>query len=608
MKKYIVYISILVLLLLSPLKTLTNSATSDISKKIIVLGNQPECVCAAVTAKKLGYDVTLLTNSTKLGGLLTEGMLTALDINYDNNKKVLHKGFFKEFMDNCSNGYNIDLRLAQVFFQDIVKKYDIQCIFNVSDYIPIVNYKNDVVGVTIIKNGVKKDLFADFIIDGSDEAVFTRKLGVNYRKGRCEFGLPDIYAAATLIFSVKGADWNRITEYLQNDNNPETGYNHNAAWGFNQMYHYQTQSEWVQMRGLNLSRQNDGSIIINGLLVYGVDPTNPESVKQAYTRAKQELPYIINYLNKKITGFEQAVLDQVASKLYIREGIRIVGEDTLTGNDIYDHTHFPNWIAYGSYPMDLQSAYKGDFGNALSTRSLYNIPLGTMIPQNINHLLVIGRSASFDILAHGSARTIPVLIAMSEGGMYAVDYALRNNISLSELNQSPDHLSKVQAKVQKLYDENSLELPSDSLNTQWYYPYLYSLRSKGFYSTGYRRYSLDESSNTKRTILTTISLVISHSPIFISDEARQYVHTIKKQPSEQEICKLISLILKKDYNSFKDLYEDHVIDDMVYKHLTEDKTLTHAHIYALFERVVDKMSPYKGTYYYKSERTVKYVP
>lgn len=609
MKKYIIFITMILLpyiyYLNAPLKTST--ASIEKSKKIIVLGSQPECIAAAVTASRLDYDVILLTSSEKLGGLLVEGMLTAIDLNYDNNKNILHKGFFKEFMDNCSNGYNIDLDLAEAYFNNIVDKYNIQCIYNVSDYIPIVNQKNRVVGVTMITNGSAKDLFADFIVDGTDEAYFTRKLGVSYRKGRSELGLPDVYAAATLVFSVKGANWSEITDYLNHDNNPESGHNKNSAWGFNTMYQYKSLSQYIQMRGLNLSKQNNGSIIINGLLIYGVDPTNPESITKSYNIAKQELPNIINYLRKNIAGFGHCTLDKVATKLYIREGIRIVGEDTLTGNDIYDHTRFPNWIAYGSYPMDLQSAYKGDYGNALGTRSLYSIPLGVMIPQNVNNLLVIGRSASFDILAHGSTRTIPVLIAMSEGGMYAVNYSLKNNISLAQLNRSMNDLKKLQLDVKEVYEMHSLHLPTNRLNMQWYYPYLYSIRSKGFYTTGYRPYNLDEASNTKRTISSTISLVVSHSPIVISDEIKEYIHSLKKEPSETEICTLISLMLKKEYNSFRDLRNDNIIDDIVYTHLLEDKILTHAHIYALLDCVITKMSPYKGTYFYKSKESVKFV-
>ena len=510
-------------------------------------------------------------------------------------------------MDYCSDVYNIDLHLVETYIKNIVTQYDIECIYNVSDLIPIVNHKNDVVGVTITKNATQTDLYADFIVDGTDEASFTRKLGINYRKGRSEFGLPDVYAAASLIFSVKGADWNKITHYLENDNNPESNHNKNSAWGFNELYQYKSHSKYIQMRGLNLSRQNNGSIIINGLLVYGVDPINPLSINQSHTIAKQELPHIIHYLKQNIVGFEHCTLDKVASKLYIREGVRIIGEDTLTGNDIYEHTNFPNYIAYGSYPIDLQSSYKGDYGNALSGKSLYSIPLGVMIPQNINNLLVIGRSASFDILAHGSARTIPVLIAMSEGGMYAVDYCLKNSISLSKLNRSPQHLKALHIDIQKLYAIDRSHLSSNSLNTQWYYPYLYSLRSKGFYTTGYRPYSINESTNTKRSITSTLSLVESHSPIALSNDVKEYLHSLKKEPSEGEICKLISLMLKKECISFKNLYDEKIIDTVVYKNLLDTKALTHAHVYALLDSAIMQMCPYKGTYFFKSERTVKYV-
>ncbi|EPZ60382.1 FAD dependent oxidoreductase family protein [[Clostridium] sordellii ATCC 9714] len=84
-------------------KMITQSEENK-NKSIIVLGSEPESITAAVTAARLGYHVDMITQDNNLGGLFTEGMLTALDLNYVNGDEILHEGFFTEFYNSASNG------------------------------------------------------------------------------------------------------------------------------------------------------------------------------------------------------------------------------------------------------------------------------------------------------------------------------------------------------------------------------------------------------------------------------------------------------------------------------------------------------------------------
>ncbi|WP_069997718.1 FAD-dependent oxidoreductase [Cellulosilyticum sp. I15G10I2] len=568
------------------------------SDKIIIIGSEPECITAAVTASKLGYDVTLITESSRLGGLFIEGMLTALDINFNENNKVLHSGFFEDFLKACSNGYNIDFKLTEAFFYQVIKDYHINVIYNAKNLAPIVS-QDQLVGVNYTLGNTVQKLYGTFIVDGSSEASFSRKLGIPYKKGRSEFGEPHTSAAATLIFSVKNADWNQIISYLDNDDDIRTGFKRNAAWGFNIMYQCPTSHDRLQMRGLNLSRQNDNSIVVNALLIFDVDPSHKKDVDEAYLLAKKELPEIIKYLSKHCPGFEKASLDKIADKLYIREGVRIVGEDTLSSNDVFEHTDFPNTIAYGSYPMDLQASKKGEYGNALCGKCLYSLPLGCMIPKGIQNLLVIGRSASFDIMAHGSARTIPVLMSMAENGIVAIDYSLRNHISMSKLNKSYKDLALFYKYIYNFNGFKRLELPKSTLNESWYYPYIHDLRSKGFFSLGYTFYDLDSRQHTKKTINNTLTLLGSYSSYTISNECKAFIHNLNDNIKTQDLCKLASYLLNDNFNSLEDLRDKKIIDEIIYTHIANAQFLSHGEIFAILDVIIKKVNPYIPLIIYK---------
>lgn len=559
-------------------------SVASAKKTIVIIGSEPECITAAVTASKLGYHVTLITEDSSLGGLFTEGMLTALDINYDHDNQVLHKGFFEEFLTGCSNGYNLDLEQTKAFFKQVIDTYDIHTIFDVENIKPILK-SDQVAGVEYLQGQELKKTYADFVVDGSSEALFTRKLGVPYKKGRSEFGKPDSCAAATLIFSVQNADWNHIISYLESDDNPHSGYRRNAAWGFSNMYQCPTTHEKLQMRGLNLSRQNDGSIIINAFLIFDVDATQKETLKAARSLAKNELPFIMSYLTKNCPGFENAVLGKVANKLYIREGVRIVGEDTLDGCAVFEHADYPNTIAYGSYPIDLQATRKGEYGNALCGKCLYSIPLGCMLPKGIKNLLVIGRSSSFDIIAHGSARTVPVLMSMAENAVVAMDYSLKNYISIQELNEDPKKLASFYEYLNHFNGFSKIPMPSDMDTLKWYYPYIRDLRSKGYFGTGYASHEIENTENTKKSVTVTLSLFASYSAYVVPENCKKYIHQLSKNITAEELCKILSYMLEDNFNTLEDLYNKNIIDQITYTYTNHGKKLSHADIYAIFDCV-----------------------
>ena len=569
---------------------------SNNGKSIVVLGSEPEAITGAVTARKLGYDVTLVTSSNVLGGLFVDGMLTAIDLNYDENNNILHHGFFQEFYQAAGNGMNIDLELTKAFFEDSINKYNINVIYNATNFTPIVDStaKQKVTGVQYTKDGAVTTLDADFVLDGSSEASFTRKLGVPYRKGRSELAQEDIHAAATLVFSVKDVDWKKVSHYLQNDDNPNSGANGNAAWGYSSMYDYPPTNDGVQMRGLNLSRQNDGSVVLNALLVFDVDPISPESQAAAHALSEKELPHIVSYMNKTLVGFETAKLDKVAPSLYIREGVRMVGENTLTGVHVLNHASFHNTIAYGSYPIDLQSAYKGGYGNALTHTSLYSIPLGTMIPKGIENVLLLGRSASFDIVAHGSARTVPVLMSMAEGGVFAIDYSLRHNIPLMDVNNSYEHIGKIQSTMAKKVGFKSLKMPTSALEGKWYAPYIDNLMNNAWFSTGYQGIDYDDAKNTRKAIQNTNSLYIQHSPNEVPLEARQQIAALPEQVSTKDLLTVASLMLDKTYTTLEGLKTDGVIDALTYTKIKEASVLTKAHVYAFLDGLLTKANAFSA--------------
>ena len=559
----------------------------DKGKNIIVLGSEPEAITAAVTAARLGYTVDMITESEQLGGLFTEGMLTALDLNYVNSGKILHEGFFTEFYKAAGNGYNLDLIKTQEFFDQVVKHKNINLVKGVTNITPIVSKENKykAIGVSYKKDGKTTTVNGEYIFDGSYEAEYTRKMGAEYRTGRSEFGLPDQYAAAGVMFSVENTNWKEISKALKNDNDPNTGAIGSAAWGFYQMHNYKPQNDLFKMRPLNISRQDDGSIILNALLVFKVDPLNKDSYSNVIELAKEEVPHIVEYMKKNLSGFENATLGKIADKLYIREGVRIVGDYTLNGYDIIAHSAFKDAVGFGSYPSDLHTPDKDIYSNIMNGNSVYEIPLSTMLPKNIDNVVVLGRCASLDIVAHGSARTVPVLMSMAQGAVHAVDYALTNNLTLREVRDN--HMNDVHEEMKNLGKMKFPNMPENPYKGHYAESAIKHLRIRGLLGSKYKdSMPLDEQA-TKSQITAIVNLIKEHSTIEMSKGQLDYINSLKDKISIKDFIKLASVLFNKNMSTLKDLKNEGILTEKVYNIIKKDGYITNAQIYILFSKYVD---------------------
>jgi hypothetical protein len=205
-----------------------------------------------------------------------------------------------------------------------------------------------------------------------------------------------------------------------------------------------TNKERVRMRGLNIGRQNDDTILINALQIMGVDPLNPSEMKEAYEIGKKEIPHVVDYMKRNFKEFAQVELTDIAPELYVRESRHMVGEYRLKMTDVLDNRDFWDRIAFGSYNVDIQSTSFSDRGSIMVNPIQYTVPFRSIVPQRIDGILVVGRSASFDSLPHGSARVIPVGMATGQAAGAAAKIAIDKKMTFRQISSSKDDIQHLQ--------------------------------------------------------------------------------------------------------------------------------------------------------------------
>ena len=161
-------------------------------------------------------------------------------------------------------------------------------------------------------------------------------------------------------------------------------------------------------------------------------------------------------------------------------------DDVLESRDQWDK------IAIGGYPVDVQPTASQTYGTVIGNPDRYAVPFRSLVPLEIENLLVVGRSASYTSLAAGSARVIPLGMACGEAAGVAAGYAIEHNMTVRELAYNEHGIAQVQQQLKQqgayLKDFN---IHPDFMN-HWAYDGVKVLRSLGLLDGGYNNdYKLD---------------------------------------------------------------------------------------------------------------------
>jgi hypothetical protein len=506
---------------------------------VIVVGTDPEGVAAAVSSARNGLKTLLVDGRNRqiIGGLMTLGWLNSLDHNYSPDRriipgqppKLLNAGIFEEWYKK-TEGDSFDVVTAANAFRELVMAEPlIDLHLMAKDIQPIVKTINPdsvlVEGITLTKaNGQVQQIHAKAVIDATQDGDIAAASGVPYTYGREDLGDKNAKMAVTLVFRLKNVTedvWSQVIKRLEGDNDPNTGANARSAWGYVEMQKYPAvNKERLRMRGLNIGRQNDDTMLINALQIFGVDPLNPKSLEEAFQIAKEELPHVLAHMKELYPEFAALELDATAPELYVRESRHMMGEYRLTMVDVLDNRDHWDRIAYGSYPVDIQRISPTDNGAVMSEPLQYGIPFRSIVPLKADGLLVVGRAASFESLPHGSARVIPVGMATAQAAGAAAKLAIDGKMTFRDMAESKEDI----ARLQETLTAQGMDLKPYKGEPPYYakhksYSGLKAAVSMALITGGYgnKGFALDDPSNAKRMVNHLLGIRKVHASFFSGD-------------------------------------------------------------------------------------------
>jgi hypothetical protein len=155
---------------------------------------------------------------------------------------------------------------------------------------------------------------------------------------------------------------------------------------------------------------HEGEVNVWGGSLRGIDGTNAEDLTKAEITTREEAWKLVTFLRREVPGFKSARIEYTATQVGVRETRRILGEYTLTLEDIKSKKSFEDVVA---------KPY---------LHSTIAVPYRCLVPKEIDNLLVAGRCISVSSDALPPLRTIPACISTGQAAGTAAALSVFNNI------------------------------------------------------------------------------------------------------------------------------------------------------------------------------------
>ncbi|HVU07878.1 MAG TPA: FAD-dependent oxidoreductase [Verrucomicrobiae bacterium] len=149
----------------------------------------------------------------------------------------------------------------------------------------------------------------------------------------------------------------------------------------------------------------------------------PDSVTVKFTGRPEQVPLVIGFLRRNVSGFENCLTPLEKFTPAPRAGRMIIGEYILTGADVLAGRKFPDAVARGCWPVEQWNSRGEVKLRYLPPNEFYEIPARSLRAVKIKNLFMAGKTISADTDAIASARVMGCCLATGvAAGQCAVNY------------------------------------------------------------------------------------------------------------------------------------------------------------------------------------------
>ncbi len=413
---------------------------------LVVCGGGMAGFSAAVSAARGGMSVALIERSGALGGTATVAGINQLlggrKLDENNSHIRVVGGLFDELTDRLiksgdaiepntvSPSFNpfgwyprmasgiscnetaLKLELdtmceeagVRVYFNTVVAEVDITCRLN---------------AVTVLNKDGFVRIEAPLFADCTGDADVVAMCDLPFFKGRESDGL---MTPCSMEMHVEGVDAKAFVSYQNEHSSPKLTeiieeLRAKGKWDF-------STNIFVAVRLVE-----EDVFLINTIRQLGVDGTSEEAVSRALREGRRECAELFKIMKEHFPGFRNARIRKIADGLGVRETRRIDARYNVTIADALEGRRYRDTIAATTYNFDLPDPVRvgydpmmGDVSKPHAERKhiVIRLPYRSLLPKNIDNLIVAGRCIGVEREVLGPARIIgPCMMTGQAAGVAA---------------------------------------------------------------------------------------------------------------------------------------------------------------------------------------------
>lgn len=466
MKNLFLTCSFLLWLLFAVSCTHSNETRVD----VLVIGGGASGVTSGIQAARMGANTLILEETEWLGGMLTSAGVSAIDGNYN-----LPSGLWGEFKDRLTNYYGgldslktgwvsnvlFEPSVGNQILHEMVAQEKNLSVWNQAFLEEVKREGNCWIAKVKTKENTIKEIRAKVMIDATELGDIAQLCGVTYdigmesRHDTNEDIAPEkennIVQDITYVAILKdyGKD---VTIQRPERYDPKefacacasevctTPKEPNRVWSKDMMLTYGKLPNKKYMINWPIEG-ND--YYINLIEMTPVERTKALEYAKHYTMCfVYFIQHELGYNTLGLADDEYPTADKLPFIPYHRESRRIHGLVRFTLNDVSAPYTQPDklyrtCIAVGDYPVDHHhTRYQGyeELPNLyFHPIPSYGLPLGTLIPQGVDGLIVAEKSISVSNIINGSTRLQPVVLQIGQAAGALAALSVKDNVPVSEV-------------------------------------------------------------------------------------------------------------------------------------------------------------------------------
>lgn len=423
---------------------------------MVCVGGGPGGFPAAIAAARAGARTLLVERNGFLGGMAATGLGLLGYLDAAGNPAL--GGIAQAFVDRLverggSLGHErcpihnsltaINPEMVKLVALEMCEEAGVEMLFHC---VPIDVQKNGgrLERAVLFGKGQRVSAEARVFIDATGDGELAEMAGAPFRCGQSADGRMQ---PATLMFTVSNVDLERLSAYMKAHPQeillPDGCAADSSAFFRNGRGHcfigFPALLQKARAAGkYNLPRNQfiyitsaeKGRLAINATCLPDVDATDPESLSRGVEEGSLQVLELLEVMRQFLPGFENCRLSAVAPLMGVRESRHFCARRRLTGEDVRRARRDEQTIALGAYPIDIHDGNGGDIRLEALDKP-YGIPLGALIPEKTDGLILSGRIIDADREAFGSCRVMGTCMAVGEAAGVCAALAAKEKIPVS---------------------------------------------------------------------------------------------------------------------------------------------------------------------------------